>query len=97
MQDLHDQYAELMSKLETLKLANRRLGRREEREESNETKLLSSVERIGNSVFDEEFLERCRSCMARQLTSRREGASWETRIKELSGSEFLLPTSSSYS
>ena len=42
-------------------------------------------ERIGNAVFDIEFLERCQQCLLMQRTGRQRGACNEARIKELAG------------
>ena len=42
-------------------------------------------ERIGDAVFDVEFLERCQQCLLMQRTDRQRGACNEHRIKELAG------------
>lgn len=100
MQDLRHQYEELMSKLENLKTTNRRFSRQKaaavsDPRSGNEAstddsrasvnRKLSGVEEIGNSIFDVAFLERCQQCLEKQLTSRRQGATGDSRIKELAG------------
>lgn len=102
MQGLQRQYDELAEKLQSMKTHRRHSSVKmsasshapSSDESSEEPRLdtLPTVERIGESIFDIEFLEKCRECLEQQLTSRRHGATPITRLKELAGpSRFVHP------
>lgn len=75
MEELQMRYEELMSRLDEIKISNRRRN----------ACMRDSIDKIGSAIFDVGFLERCKECLERQVRNRRRGMTNEIRINELTG------------